>query len=70
MELGIELPSEGVPMKEVVSFVRVSSNWETPLVTVPLSWAIQKVSGDIFPVGSSLEDLGRPFSHTSISQVL
>lgn len=58
MELGVELPSVGVPMKEVMPFMSVFSNRETPSVNMLLSWAIQKVSEGILPVGSSLEELG------------
>jgi hypothetical protein len=30
-------------------------------VNRPLSWAIQNISGGVLPVGSPLEELGRPF---------
>lgn len=55
MKLGVELPSVGVPMKDVMPFM--FSNRETPSVNM-LSWAVQKVSEGILPVGSSLEELG------------
>lgn len=61
MKLGVELFWVCPWNNLVVLFVSMSLNWETPSVNMPLSWAIQKVSGDTFSAGSSKEE--GHFSH-------